>query len=400
MSQHVAGGDAQRPHADRAEAGGLAHAGAAPPGARVAIFVPAMHDGGAERTMLNLSQVLAARGYPVDLVLARAEGPHLGAVPASVRLIDLRARRVLASLPALAGYLRRWQPGALLSVMNHANIVALWARRLAAAPTRVFVSERNTLSLSARNGTSWRARMMPRLIARYYPWADGIVTVSHGVADDLARVMQVPRERIDVIYNPVVTPELRRKAQAPLDHPWFAPGEPPVVLAVGRLRAQKDFPTLIRAFAQASARHPARLLILGEGPERSALEQLVRELGVEQVVSMPGFIENPYPYMARAALFVLSSRWEGLPGVLIEALYCGAPVIATDCPSGPREILAGGRFGRLVPVGGVPALAQAIEAGLAGSLPKPPRASWLPFEGDLVVEQYIKLLVGARPCES
>src|SRR6266545_4367552 len=338
---------------------------------RVAIFVPSMHDGGAERTMLNLSQGVAARGYLVDLVLARTEGPHLKHVPDSVRVVDLKASRVLASLPALARYLRVARPLAMLSVMKHANIVALWARRLSAASTRVVVSERNTLSVSARHAQNRRARLMPRLIKRFYPWADQIVTVSHGVADDLAQVMGVPRERIHVIYNPVVTSELRRKAQAPLEHPWFAPGQPPIVLGVGRLQAQKDFPTLIQAFAQVHRARRARLLILGEGAERPALETLVRRLGLEHDVGLP---------------------------VFIEALYCGVPVIATDCPSGPLEILSGGRYGQLVPVGDVSAMARAIERGLDNQIPRPPCESWRPFEHEAVVSQYIDLLLGDRSC--
>ena len=174
-------------------------------------------------------------------------------------------------------------------------------------------------------------------------------------------------------------------------------GQPPVVLSVGRLTAtnQKDFPTLIEAFAQVRQIRPARLLILGEGEQRPKLEAMVKQLGLEQDVILPGFVENPYPYMARAALFVLSSRWEGLPGALIEALYCGAPVVATDCPSGPREILAGGQHGRLVPVGAVSEMAKAIEESLDGETIVPPRASWLPFEMEAVVGQYIDTLLGS-----
>jgi glycosyltransferase involved in cell wall biosynthesis len=352
--------------------------------------------GGAERSMLKLAGGIAARGYTVDLVLvARAEGPFLAEVPASVRLVDLKASRLMTSLPALVRYLRREQPAALLSVLR-ANIMALLARRLAGVPTRVVVSERNTLSQQARHYASdLRMRLTPQLVRRFYPWADGIVAVSKGVADDLVQVARIPRERISVIYNPIVTPDLRAKAQAPLEHPWFGSGEPPVILAVGRLTAQKDYPTLIQAFAQVRKTRAARLLILGEGEERPVLEALVRQLGLEQDVRMPGFILNPYPFMVQAALFVLSSRWEGLPGVLIEALYCGAPLIATDCPSGPREILAEGKYGLLVPVGDPIALSRAIEATLAGNRTHPPRESWLPFELETVVSQYINVLLAS-----
>jgi len=161
------------------------------------------------------------------------------------------------------------------------------------------------------------------------------------------------------------------------------------------LRPQKDFPTLIQAFAHVRRAYPARLLILGEGEERPALEALVRQLGLEQDVSLPGFAVNPYPYMARASLFVLSSRWEGLPGVLIEALYCGAPLVATDCPSGPREILRDGQYGQLVPVGDVTALAQAIETTLVSRTQGPPPESWQSFELEAVVNQYIRILFGS-----
>lgn len=362
---------------------------------QLSILIPELVVGGAQRSMLKLSAGIAARGYQVDLVLARAMGPLLAEVPPSVRLVDLGARRTVTSLPALVRYLRHERPTALLSVL-HANMVALWAGRLVGDGLRTIVSERNTLSREAEHyRSSVRMQLMPKLARLFYPWADGIVAVSEGVADDLSSVTGLPRERIRVIYNPIVTPKLAEMAQAPLDHPWFAAGQPPVVLAVGRLEAQKDLPTLIRSFALVRQHRPARLLILGEGEERPALEALVDELGLQGDVGMPGFVPNPCPYMARAALFVLSSRWEGLPGALIEAMYCGAPIVATDCPSGPREILANGQYGQLVPVGDVTALAQTIEAALAHGVPRPTREGWRRFELDTVVSQYLDVLVGS-----
>jgi glycosyltransferase involved in cell wall biosynthesis len=365
------------------------------PSRLLSIFVPEMVVGGAQRSMLKLAGGIAARGYAVDLVLARAEGPLLAEVPTSVRLVDLKARRVLTSLPALAHYLRREQPAALLSVL-HANIIALLARRLAGVQTRVVVSERNTLSSEAQHYASdLRMRLMPQLARYFYPWADCVVTVSRGVANDLSEIAAIPNERVQVIYNPIVTPELAEKAQVPLEHPWFDPGEPPVILGVGRLSPQKDFSTLILAFAQVRQAHRARLLILGEGEERPALESLAGQLGLNQDVSLPGYIANPYPYMARASLYVLSSKWEGLPGVLIEALYCGVPIVATDCPSGPREILADGQYGQLVPVGDVVSLAQAIERSIDNAKPPATRESWCRFELETVVSQYLDILVGS-----
>ncbi|MCZ7573210.1 MAG: glycosyltransferase [Ardenticatenaceae bacterium] len=363
---------------------------------KLAIFLPSLNGGGAERAMLNLAHGLAECGYAVDLVLAQAKGPYLSNVHKTIRPVDLKASRVLTSLPALARYLRREQPEALLSALDYANVVALWARRLAGIPCRVVVNEQNTISRSARNSARRRQRIVPHLVRRFYPWADYVIGNSQGVADDLSQVIGLPREQIKILYNPVVTPELREKARAPLNHPWFESGQPPIVLAVGRLTKQKDFPTLIRAFAQVRQTRPARLLILGEGPDRPALETLVNQLGLEDDVAMPGFVGNPYAYMSRASLYVLSSRWEGLPTVLIEALYCRTPIIATDCPSGPREILADGRHGLLVPVADIRALTQAIGAGLAGKTPHPTEESWHPYSLEAVVDQYTGLLLNGQ----
>lgn len=367
---------------------------------RVAIFLPSLAGGGAERAMLNLAQGFADYGYPVDLVLAQAKGPYLGDVHKPIRLIDLKASRVLASIPSLIRYLHQEKPAALISALNYANIVALWARQLGGASSQIIVNEQNTISTSVPNSKKRRQRFVLHLIKRFYPWADFIIGNSQGVADDLRQVTGLPRERIQMLYNPVITPDVRQRASAPLDHPWFASGQPPVILAVGRLTKQKDFPTLIRAFDQIRQSVPARLMILGEGVDRNELEGLVRHLGLQDDVSLPGFVENPYAYMHRAALYVLSSRWEGLPTVLIEALYCGPPVIATDCPSGPREILANGRYGALVPMGDVAALSQAIVDGLAGKTTSPPEESWHPYSLEAVVEQYLGLIFNDRAQKS
>jgi len=356
--------------------------------------MPTLFGAGGQRSMINLAHGIADNGYNVDMVLAQMEGEFLSDLRKSVNVVDLKASRALTSLPALVRYLKKEQPDAMLSVFGYVNIVAIWAWRLAAVSTKLFVNEQNTVSQEASNASTWRQRITPVLMKRFYPWADGIIVVSNGVRDDLTHLTNIPRTDITVIYNPsVVGAEVLEKAQASLDHPWFKPDQPPVLIAVGRLEQQKDYPTLIKAFAKVRKTQPARLLILGEGGERSSLEVLIKEYDLEQDVSLPGFVMNPYTYLSRASLFVLSSRWEGLPTVLIEALCCGTRVVSTDCPNGPKEILNDGKYGQLTPVGDAEALAKAINVSLENNKPGPPPESWQPYEVSTIVNQYTNLLL-------
>jgi len=367
---------------------------------RIALFLPSLRCGGAERVMLKLAGAFAESGLNVDLVVAAAEGPYLSQVPPQVRLVDLAASRVLTSLPGLARYLRRYRPAALLSAMEHANLVALWARAIARVPMRVVVSIRITVSQDVQHGQPLRGRLATKCAGLFYRTAQGVVAVSDGVADDFANVTGFRRSGIRTIYNPVVASELSALAEAPVNDPWFAGGEPPVVLGVGRLTMQKDFPTLLHAFARVRSQRLARLLILGEGEKRSELEALAQKLGLGRDVRLPGYVDNPFAYMRRCSVFVLSSAYEGLPNSLIEAMACGAPVVSTDCPSGPAEILEGGRYGCLVPIGDADAMASAILAILRNApdtTSTRQRANMFSIEAS--ADQYLQLLLGdsARP---
>jgi glycosyltransferase involved in cell wall biosynthesis len=232
------------------------------------------------------------------------------------------------------------------------------------------------------------------LAKMFFRWADAIVAVSRGAADDFAATSGVPRNKMQVIFNPVVSDDLHRRAAETIDHPWFATGELPVVVAVGRLVIQKEFETLIRAFAEVRKSLPSRLMIIGEGPDRSKLESLTRELGLQDVVALPGTQNNPLPYMKHAALLAMSSRYEGLPLVPIEALAVGCPVVSTDCLTGPREILEEGKWGRLVPVGDVHALANAMLATLKEPRRVLPPEAILRFHRDTVARQYADVIYG------
>jgi glycosyltransferase involved in cell wall biosynthesis len=302
---------------------------------------------------------------------------------------------VLTSVLALARYLRSLRPQGLIAGGNDPNFTAVVGRAVARVSIPVIVSHQANLSLEAQGKPSlrWVARFI-------YPWADGIVAVSQGVADDLSRVAHLPAQRITTIHNPAVRPEIQTKAREPLSHSWFAPGEPPVVLGVGRLHRQKDFPTLVRAFAHLRKVRKARLVILGmaKKPERrTALIELAAELGVADDMALPGYVNNPFAYMARASVFALSSAWEGLPTVLIEAMACGCPVVSTDCPNGPCEILEGGKYGPLVPVGDAAALAQAVLSVLdAPPDPEQLRTRAADFSADTAVDRYLEVLRGWR----
>lgn len=325
---------------------------------RIAFFIPNLHGGGAERVAVNLLKGMSSQNIPLDLVLATAEGPYLNQVPDSVRVVNLAAGRVIKAILPLSKYLRQNQPVALLSHLSHANIVALLAGKLARTETKLVVVEHNTMS--SNKSKLIQAKLVAPLMNLLYPSADAIVGVSTGVSRDLELQLGLSEGKVITVYNPVVDNELIAKSKADLNHPWFQDGEVPVFLAVGRLTQQKDFSTLLKAFALLRKQKHARLMVLGEGECRSELEAAIACLGISEDVSLPGFVENPYAYLNRASAFILSSRWEGLPTVLIEAMACGCPVIATDCPSGPDEILEAGKYGHLVPVGDEVAMSEAM----------------------------------------
>lgn len=366
---------------------------------RVAIFFSGLAGGGAQRRSLLLSRRLAERGVDVDVVVVRGEGPFRADVPERCRLFvldppasrlpfvrDRRGLWVAAAAPALARYLDSQRPDVVLSTSTPANLTALAARARSRSAPAVVVTVNLNLSGTTSRAGELLGPLLRRSIARQYAHADAVVAVSRGVAEDLCASEAIPEERLVQIDNPVDLERVAAHAAAPLSHPWLEPGSPPLVLAVGKLKVQKDYPTLLRAFARLRERRPAHLMILGEGDQRSRLEDLARELAITGEVELPGFMENPFCWMAQASVFVLSSRFEGMSNVLLEALACGSPVVSTDCPSSPREILQGGAVGPLVPVGDDTALADAIERTIDHP---PPRGSLRARAGDFGVDRAV-----------
>jgi len=369
---------------------------------RLAFLLPNLGGGGVQKNTLTIAKALLERGFHIDLLLCSERGPLHCQVPEQLNVINLEADRrwrsrlqalaagraywsalvkpvllarkpskTLAFLPALVEYLRENRPVSLLSATVHLNIEAVLAKAIAGVETRIIATQSQQFSIWHDVSGEWRRRYITELAAKAYRQADAVVAVSQGVADDLTEYLDLPPEKIKVIYNPIITPELLEGMNKPVDHPWFGPGELPVILSVGRPGRQKDFITLIKAFAKVCEQIPVRLLILGEARDpnkkqrrKSELLELAKQLGVEEALDFQGFVHNPYSYMANAAVFVLSSRYEGFGNVIAEALACGCPVVSTDCPSGPTEILRHGEYGKLVPVGDESAMARAILAAL------------------------------------
>jgi glycosyltransferase involved in cell wall biosynthesis len=361
-------------------------------GKRLSIFLPSLDGGGAERAIGAVASGLAERGVQVSLVLGTATGPYLADLHPRVDVVDLRSPSMLRALPRLAAHLRGSRPDVLLAAMSHANVVAALAHRLARSRARLVLSERVNVSSLFDAYRGPRMKLTGALMRLTYPWADAVVTVSEGVASDITRHIPVQPDRVIAIYNPIVDDRLLQRAAALPAHPWLATPGPPVVLAAGRLIAQKDFATLLQAFASLRQGREVRLLILGEGELREPLLAQAQELGIADDLALPGFDPNPFSSMRAASLFVLSSRFEGLPGVLIQAMACGARVVSTDCPSGPREILEGGRWGRLVPVGDAAQLAAAMAQALDEAAPPEVQARAADFSVERALTRYAEVL--------
>ena len=332
----------------------------------IALLMPDLRGGGAERVAVNLANCFIQRGYAVDMVLLSAEGDFLSDLHPDVNVVDLKVDRMRRVLFPLINYLRQARPAAMLACMWPLTIAAVAARTLSRVSTRVVVAEHTTWSRSEllkRPLVEWQIRNSMHWV---FPAADGIVAVSQGAAEDLARFANLKAKSITCIYNPIVGDAKPPASELLSPSGWWM-GPHRKLLAVGTLKEIKDYATLLNAFALLLQRVDARLLILGEGECRSALEAQVRKLGIEARVFMPGFVKDPSPYCQQADLHVLSSTGEGLPTVIVEALAVGTPVVSTDCPSGPREILRDGQFGRLVPVGDAAALADAMAESLAAT---------------------------------
>lgn len=335
---------------------------------RISLFLPELHAGGAQQFTLDLARCWAGEGRSVHLVCGSATGRLREAVPDGVELIDLKTERVVRTPTLLIAYLRQHPGRACWSFMTHMNLaVVLASRVLSRHQGPVAVHEVARFDAGRDPSAPLRRTAMRAGIRWLYRHADIIAAVSEDVADDVARVGSINRSRVDVMSNAIDVERIRSAAAAPNDHPWFADSSVPVLLAVGRLAPEKDYETLFRAFALLRAKRPLRLIVVGEGPSESALNRLAESLGIAGDVDLVGFQANPFAYMGRADLLVLSSFSEGFGLVIVEAMACGTNVVVTDCGTGPRAILPAD-FGPLPPTRDPQALAASIEERLRAPL--------------------------------
>lgn len=349
---------------------------------------------GVGTSMINLADGLARKGYSVDVVVTgpRSEPPDW--VHERVRMVGLGQRRLRRSLGPMTRYLRTSRPRAVISAGERPNMLAWIAGRLAGAKARLVFTCRGAVS---EYFGGWQKVRMQACVRHFYPRADAVVGISEGVSEDIRRLMGRHGVRVRTIYNPVVGASFERLGGGVCDGTGAEPDSPPLVVGAGRLVHDKNFESLLRAFAIARPEREMRLVILGEGPLRSRLESLAQQLGVAEEVEMPGFVVNPFAYFRRAAVFVLSSRLEGFANVVVEAMACGCPVVATDCPHGPREALADGQYGELVAFDDDPAIAAGILDAIDGAQDR--RAligRAMAFRVESQVEAYAELL-GIEP---
>ncbi|WP_170972321.1 glycosyltransferase [Natronorubrum halophilum] len=361
----------------------------------VCLFVSSLNGGGAHKMMVHIAEGLYKRGYNVDIVLVKKEGAFLDIVPDHIQVVNLNSKRILTSLPKLVRYLNENQPAALLATPTSTTIISVWAGMIAQTDTKIVLRVPVCLSKTTfyNSPKSIEHKALPYLIRWFYPFSDKLVAISYGVGEDLKKTFNFDDANIKVIHNPSINNETFSLKCEPVDCNFFE-FSGPIFLGVGRLTEQKDFSTLVRAFDKVNEVKESRLIILGEGEKRNEIENLISKRGLESHVLMPGFVQNPYPYMRRSDIFVLSSAWEGFGNVLVEAMACGTAVVSTNCESGPSEILNGGEYGPLVPVGDEDRMAEEM----IETLSNPIESSMLieraqDFHVDNIVDEYEDILL-------
>ena len=322
--------------------------------------IGSMRIGGAERATLHLMNGLVTKGLNIELVLLHKAGDFLAKVDPKITIVNLNKRKASQSIGIFKKYLKTNNPKTLFIVQNHIQLMVLFTVKISSWKGKIILSEQSTYLKNLKGLKGFVQKFLSKI---FFPRADSIIAVSEGVAVELKRIFPKLESKIHVIYNPIITNEFIKVKDRPVDHPFFNRGNI-VIVSAGRLAKSKNFDLMIRAFHKVNKTVPVKLIIFGDGEENHHLKNLINSLHLTDDVSLPGFVSDPCMYFSKADLFVLSSDFEGLPGVIIEALACGCKVVSTDCENGPAEILMNGKFGWLTSVGDCEALAARIQVAL------------------------------------
>ena len=360
---------------------------------KITLFIPSLHGGGAEKVFVNLANGFIKKNKKVDLILAKQEGPYLKDLSEKVNIINLNKKRVLFTLLPLIQYLNREKPDILISALSHANIITLIANYFINNKIKVIVTEHNPISIKNNQLFFLKKLLTKFFIKKLYKKSNKVVAVSRGVANDLVKTLKISENNLHVIYNPIYTSGLVKKPSSEFFHKWLDNKKDIIIIAIGRLTKQKNFLLLIKSFEIIVKKINVKLIILGEGEERQNLEKSIQNLNLQNSIDLPGFVDNPYSFLNKSNIFVLSSDFEGFGNVLVEAMACGTPVVSTNCPSGPSEILENGKYGKLVPVNNPNALAEAIIETLNNPIESSilqKRASF--FSVEKSVNEYLKII--------
>ena len=360
---------------------------------KIAFFIIDLYRGGGEKVVVDLSNDLVQRGFDVDLVLVKKRGPYLDLVDKNVEIVDLDVDRIIFSLPKLIRYLKQNKPKALLSISKHPHLISIWAKMISRVDTKIILR----LGIPFSRGGSkanWRERILPILIKMFYPFADLIVGNSEFITNDFRSVVKVKDSKITTIYSPKPTEEILSKSLEKTGEDWLDNKDKPVIISVGRLTEQKGFTTLLEAFIKSQEKIDSRLIILGNGEDQEVLEKMAISSGVSDKFKIIGFQKNPYAFMAKSDIYVLPSRYEGMPNAMIEAMICGVPVIASDIPPAV-EITRNGEFGINYPLDNVDTLAGEM-VGMLGDknklemFGKKAKERVKVFDHEVIMKRYIE----------